>query len=152
MLMSRRALLSLTAGLASSWILRAQDPQRDSGGGFKVDIKLGNDRSDSVLAILREVGARDAHPEKRSGLGGVETVVAGILLAKGLANLVVQLLPMWKCGIVVDARQTPILTEKDCDLPRDTVLIMNPDGTRKRLPRPSARQIQDLAENFKWPN
>jgi len=149
--MNRRALLSLTAGLTSSWILRAQDAKKDSGEGLKVDINLENDRPEPVKAILGEVDARDIHEVKKSGLGGVETVVAAILLAKGLANLVVKLLPTWKCGMVVDARATPILIERDRDLPGETVRVINPDGTRKSLPRPSARQIQDLAENFKRP-
>jgi hypothetical protein len=139
------------AGLTSSWILRAQDAKKDGGEGLKVDIHLEDDPPDPVKAVLTQVDARDIHVVNKSGLSGVETVVAAILLAKGLANLVVKLLPMSKCGMVVDARATPILIEKNCDLPGDTVRVINPDGTRKSLLRPSARQIQDLAENFKRP-
>ena len=143
--MGRRGLFSVIAGAASSWVLTAQDAER---GGFTVDINLGTDRPDSVLAILREVQAKNIQQVKENGLGGVETVVAGILLAKGLADLIVRLLPMWQCGVRVDARAERVLTERDCDFPRGTVLVINPDGTRKTLRQPSAPQIQSLAESF----
>jgi hypothetical protein len=147
----RRTLLVGVAGLAGTWVLPAGAAQTDSGEGVTVDIALGNDQPDSVLAILREVDAKNIQQVKQSGLGGIETVVAGILLAKGLANLIVRLLPIWQCGIVVDARAARILTEKNCDLPRGTVLVINPDGTRSRIPQPSAPQIQSLVENFARP-
>ena len=50
---------------------------------------------------------------KTTSLLASATVVAAVLLAKGLANLVVKLLSIWKCGMVVDARATPILIERD---------------------------------------
>jgi hypothetical protein len=143
--MGRRGLFSVIAGAASSWVLAAEDAD---GGGITVDINLGNDRPDSVLALLREAQAKNIQQVKENGLGGVETVVAGILLAKGLADLIVRLLPMWQCGVRVDARAARVLTERDYDLPRGTVLVINPDGMRKTLRQPSAPQIQSLAENF----
>ena len=150
MRMDRRMLLSLTAGF-SGWILFAQDTRRDSGGGFAVDIRLGSDRPDPVLAILREVDAKNIQQSKERGFGGVEVVIAVTLLAKGLANLVVRLLPTWQCGVTLDARPSPILIKKNCDLPRGTILIINPDGTRKSLQQPSTQQIQSLAESFARP-
>lgn len=38
------------------------------------------------------------------GFTGVEVVIVGILLANALTNLVIRLSPLWKCGVLVDAR------------------------------------------------
>jgi hypothetical protein len=146
--MRRRTVI---AALAASWVPPVARGQKDSGGGLTVDINLGNDQPDSVLAILRDVDAKNVQRVRENGLGGIETVVACVLLAKGLANLVLRLLPMWQCGVVVDARSARIFTEKNCDLPRGTVLVINPDGTRARMPRPSAQQIEALAGKFAQP-
>jgi hypothetical protein len=125
--------------------------EKESAGSLAVDINIGSDRPDSVLAILREVDAKNVRQVKERGLGGVETIVVGILVAKGLANLIIRLLPMWQCGVVVDARAARVLTEKNCDLPRGTVLVINPDGTRAKMPQPSAQQLQARVESFSRP-
>ena len=151
MRMRRRTLLSGVTGLAAASVLPAGAAQIDSRVGLTVDINLGTDQPDAVLAILREVDAKNIQQVKERGLGGVETVVAGILLAKGLANLIVRLLPMWQCGVVVDARAARIMTEKNCDLPRGTVLVINPDGTRSSMPQPTAPEIQARVESFARP-
>jgi hypothetical protein len=90
--MCRRTLIALIAVLASSWVLPARGAQTDSGEGLTVDINLGNDRPDSVLAILREAHAKNgrgnAHvcqkpepEEKRSALA------SGIEFATGSRSL-----------------------------------------------------------------
>ena len=89
--------------------------------------------------------------DRRRGLGGVETVVAAIILAKGVGNLVVRLLPVWNCGVVVDAKQERLLTEKNCDLPKGTVLVINADGKRATLQQPSPGQIESLVGNVAAP-
>ena len=151
MAMRRRTLLSGVAGLAATWVVPAGGAQIDKGEGLTVDINLGTDQPDSVLAILRAVDAKNIQQVKERGLGGVETIVAGILLAKGLANLIFRLLPMWQCGIVVDARAARIRTEKKCDLPRDTVPVISPDGARSTMPQSSAPEIQARVENLARP-
>jgi len=115
---------------------------------FSVEIALGNDNPDAVLAILRDSDATSVHQSSDRGLGGVDTVVAGVLVAKGLANLIMRLLPIWQCGVQVDARVNLITTEKNCDLPRGTVLIINRDRSRSTMAKPTAAQIQALAEKF----
>ena len=134
------ASLVATGGLA--------DAQTEKQSELTVEIALGTDKPDAVLAILREVEARNVYPRSDRGLGGVDVVVAGVLVAKGLANLVMRLLPIWECGVQIDGRANLITTEKNCDLPRGTVLIINRDGSRSRMAQPSAPQIQSLAEKF----
>lgn len=118
---------------------------------FSVEVALGTDKPDAVLAMMQEVEARNVRQLNDRGLGGVDTVVAGVLVAKGFANLVVRLLSIWQCGVQVDARVNLITTEKNCELPRGTMLILNRDGSRSRTEQPSAAQIQSLVEKFPPP-
>jgi hypothetical protein len=60
-------------------------------------------------------------------------VSANFSLADSLANLIIRLSPLWKCGVIVDARGARVLTKKDCDLPKGTVLVIAPDGTESKL-------------------
>ena len=142
----RRTVLFLIASVVGTG--RLVDAQTDKRPELTFEILLGADKPDAVLAILRDLDARNVQPRNDRGLGGVDTVVAGVLVAKGLANLVMRLLPIWGCGVQVDARANLITTEKNCDLPRGTVLIINRDGSRSTLAQPSAPQIQVLAEKF----
>jgi len=142
----RRTLLFLIASLFGTG--GRADAQTEKPSELTVEIALGTDKPDAVLAILREVEATNVHQPSDRGLGGVDAVVAGVLVAKGLANLVMRLLAIWQCGVQVDARANLITTEKNCDLPRGTLLVINRDGSRSRMPQPSATQIQSLAEKF----
>jgi hypothetical protein len=69
----RRTLIFVIAGLASSVLpVRAQ---KDRKKQLAVDIDVGNDRPDPVLAILREIDAKGIQQVNERGLGGIETVV-----------------------------------------------------------------------------
>jgi hypothetical protein len=151
--MRRRIVLFGTFGLAASRLLAAtsaNDREKKQLGTQRlaVDIALGNEPLDPVLTILREVDAEDVNQLKQRGLGGMETVVAGIVLAKGLARVVIRLLPSWKCGIVIDGRGSRVLTEKNCDLPHGTVLIINTNNTRSKLVQPTESEIQFQIEGL----
>jgi hypothetical protein len=146
--MERRRVLWGLAALAATGIHLPRDARADDGPGLRVDVSLGTEPPERVLAILRELDATNIEQIKERGLGGTETVVAGILLAKGLANLIVRLLTMWQCGVVVDARTSRISTERNCDLPKGTVLVIDPGGVRSTIARPSAAQLQSLVDKF----
>src|SRR4051812_36588568 len=123
--MRRRTLLMGCAGLTPLCVLGSRAFGQTAGTAvLTVDVALGDEAPDRVLAILRDLEAKNVHQIEQRGLGGVETVVAALILAKGLGNLVVRLLPVWNCGVVVDARAERILTEKNCNLPKSTVLVI----------------------------
>jgi hypothetical protein len=134
MSMPRRAALSAIAGLASSFVPPALRAQKDSGGSaLTVDINLGDDRPDPALAILRSVDAKNIDQVKERGLGGVETVVACVLAAKGLASAIVKLLPTSQCGMVVDMRPARVSAKKNCDIQLGTVVVIRADGMRREF-------------------
>ena len=117
-----------------------------------LDIKVSFQDEDpqEVISALQEVGAEDIAEIKQFGMTGIEIAVVGVLVAYALTNLIMKLLQLWKCGVIVDARGTQILTKKNCDLPSGTVLIISLDGTETKLHEPSELQINDLiSEIFK---
>ncbi len=115
---------------------------------LKVDINFADEPLNEVLSVFKDVGAKNVKQVSQRGLTGIEIVIVGTIAASGLANLVIRLAPMWKCGVVVDARGARVLTKKDCDLPRGTVLIISPKGTESKLHEPSELQIKSLIEVF----
>lgn len=144
-------LFLLASLIGTGDLASAQSARTDNRTEFTVEVALGTDNPDAVLAMLREAEAKNVRQLNDRGLGGVDTVVAGVLVAKGLANLVVRLLSIWQCGVQVDARVNLITTEKNCELPRGTMLVLNRDGSRSRMEQPSAAQIQSLVEKFPPP-
>src|SRR5690242_7782432 len=97
----RTLLFGVTTFFASAALVGAQSNTHPE---LTVEIVLADDKPDAVMAIMREVDARNVHQPSQRGLGGLDTVVAGVLVAKGLGNLIMRLLPMWQCGVQVDAR------------------------------------------------
>jgi hypothetical protein len=153
MSMARRSALSATAALASSLVLPALRAQKDSGasGAFTVDLNLGDDRPDPAEAILRGVDAKNIQHVKERGLGGVETLVACVVAAKGLATAILKLLSTSPCGMLVDMRPTRVSAKKKCDVPRGTVVVMSADGTRHEFKQASSSDLPALAASFERP-
>jgi len=110
--------------------------------GLTVDVEVGNEPADQVVAILRDADAQSVTQVKERGLNGIETVIAAVVAVKGLARLAVRLSQIWTCAVVVDAREPRILAAKKCDLPQGTVEIILRDGKRSTLTRPSERQVE----------
>ena len=144
--MHRRTFLLCASGLAATLAVKAVRAQSERDGDLRVAFSLGTEAPDHVLAILREEDAREVHEVKERGLGGMETIVSGFLLARGLGNVVGKLLPQWQCGIVVDARGARIRAERNCDLPAGTLRVINPDGTRTTVQQPSSAQVHSLID------
>jgi hypothetical protein len=111
---------------------------------LNVDVSFKDEAPEEVMAILNEIGAEQVEQVQQRALTGVEFVVLAILAANALANLVIKLLPLWKCGVVVDARGPRVLTRKNCDLPRGTVLVIHKDGTETKLHKPSGLELASL--------
>jgi hypothetical protein len=111
---------------------------------FRVQVSFTDETPDEVLSLLEEVGATKVKQVEEHGFVEIAVVFVGILIADTLANLVIKLTPLWKCGVVVDARGSTVLTQKDCNLPRGTVLVFSPDGTKSELHQPSEIDIQSV--------
>lgn len=149
--MLRRTLLWGLPALATGW-LAARGGQKDgTTSGVDVDVNIGNEKPDTVVGILRQVDAKNVQQVKENGLGGIETIVACVIVAKGLANLISRLLSTWSSGVVVDARSSRISVEKDRKLPRGTVRVISPDGARTEMSQPSVQQIEARVEKFARP-
>ncbi len=153
MSMPRRIAVSATAGFVSSLILPALRAQNDSGASapLTVDFHLGGDAPDAAMAILRGVDAKNVLPVKERGLGGVETVVACVLAAKGLASAIIKLLPTLQCGISVDMRPARVLAKNNRDVPPGTVVVIRPDNTRREFKKASSSDLTALAASFERP-
>jgi hypothetical protein len=111
---------------------------------LRVDVAFRDEAPEEVISVLNELGAHDVEEVRQRGLTGFEFVIVCILVSQALANLVIRLLPLWKCGVVVDARGSRVVTEKNCDLPRGRVLVIKSDGTASELHEPSELEIQSL--------
>src|SRR5947207_5895313 len=110
---------------------------------IEVALTFKGESADEVKSILGAAGTD--HIENRSGLGltGIETVLVGFLLAEEAAKLISRLVRSWKCGVVVvvDSGGKKVSTEKNCDIPRGSVLMVRPDGTQVTLQEPTEPQI-----------
>jgi hypothetical protein len=134
--------------MASSAQVAATKPEIPAQQRVTVDIALGQDSPSDVLALLQKLEAQNVKQVKQRTLNGIETIVAGVLLLKRLATLIVRVLPLWNCGVVVDARGSRILTEKNCDLPRGTVLVIHPDGRQSKADKPTEAEMESLVSDF----
>jgi hypothetical protein len=110
----------------------------------KFEISFEDEAPQDVYTALQEVGADEVKEVTQRGLTGVEFVIVGVVIASAVCSIVGKVLRLWKCGVIVDARGVKVTTEKDCKLPRGTVLIVNRDGTEVTLHEPSDQQLTDL--------
>jgi hypothetical protein len=111
---------------------------------LKLDLSFKDEDSKQAMSILEEVGASNLEEIKQRGMTGIEIVIFGVLATSALGNLVIKLTPLWKCGIIVDARESPVVTKKDSALPRGSVLVISKDGVQTKLDRPTDIQIAEL--------
>jgi phosphoribosyl-dephospho-CoA transferase len=115
---------------------------------LNIDVSVMDESPDEILTALKEAGAENVKEVKQRGFTGIEIVLVGTLLANALANLIIRLTPLWKCGVVVDARGSRILTKKDCDLARGVVLVISPDGTQSKFHQPAEADSGSLIKAF----
>jgi hypothetical protein len=114
---------------------------------FEIEVSFEDESSDEVMDTLTKAGAKDIKPPGLS-FGGAEIILA-VLVLEALANLITKLAPLWKCGVVVDARERKIAIQKDCKLPAGSVLYIGLDGTKTTLHRPSEIELDALIKELK---
>ena len=115
---------------------------------IEFDLSFKDESAQEALSVLKEVGAKDAVQVPKRGFTGVEIAIIGILGAQAFANLIIKLLPLWKCGVVVDARGSKVATRKDCSLPQGSVLVISKSGIQTNLERPSGFEMNSLIEKI----
>jgi hypothetical protein len=115
---------------------------------LEIEVQFGDETPQDVFSALKEANARDVKELKQKGMIGVDMVILGVILANALTGLVAKLLRLWKCGVVVDARGSKVVVEKNCDLPRGGVVVVKPDGTEVTLNEVTETQLQDLIGKF----
>jgi hypothetical protein len=115
---------------------------------LKVDVSFLDENPEEVIAILKEVGAQNVKRVEGRGFIGIEILIAGILVVDALANLVIRLLPLWKGGVIIDARGPRVLTKKDSNLARGDVVIISADGEESKLYAPSEIEIKSLIKSL----
>lgn len=108
-----------------------------------VELTFKGESEAEAQAVLSESGAENVEVRQSRGFTGIEIVMIGLLLADGVSKLIERLVRTWRCGIVVtvNAAGKKITTEKNCDLPRGSVLLVHPDGTQVTLQEPATAEI-----------
>lgn len=109
-----------------------------------IEVSFKDENPLDVMTILEKVSAQNVENVSQRGLTGIEFVIVGTLAVSALSNLILKLLPLWKCGVIVDARGKKIVTKKNCDLPQGTVLVIHPDGTEAQLNQPADIDMKSL--------
>jgi hypothetical protein len=112
--------------------------------GLNFELTFADEDIPQVLSALREAKAENIESVRQLGALGAETLVLAIIAVRAIANVIIKLLRVWKCGIVVDARGSRVLTRKNCDLPRGSVLVFTKKGEQLRFDQPSDFNIQGL--------
>ena len=116
--------------------------------GLRIRVAFTDESVDEVKSALQESGAEELKEVAQRGFTGLEFVIFGLIVSQGLTALVMKLTQLWKCGVVVDARGATVVTQRNCDLPRGSVLIISADGTQTKLEKPSEVDIATLIKSL----
>lgn len=114
----------------------------------KIDLTFSDEDAADVVALLDETGASGVKHVEQRGMTGVEMVVVGVVLVNAIAGLIAKLSRLWKCGVIINAAGATLVTEKNCDLPRGSVVIVKRDGTEVTLDRPSDADLSSLLKEL----
>ena len=113
-----------------------------------LELTFTDESPEQVQALLEQLGASEVVQQKQRGAAGIEIAFVAMIAVQVLANLVIRLLPLWKAGVVVDARGSRVFTYKDRDLPRGSVLVLSKDGTQSKLHQPSELDVNGVLESL----
>lgn len=110
-----------------------------------VEFAFADEDLAALKELLEEEGAEEiGDTEDSELLPGILVVVGVVIAVVALTNVIIKLSRLWKCGIIVDARTDVLRTQKDCDLPRGTVVVLERDGTKHSLHEPSESDLGGL--------
>lgn len=112
---------------------------------IEVEFEFADEDPEALKSLLLDVKVDDIDEVAEGDLLPVlAVVIAAAMAISALSNVVIRLTRLWSCGIIVDARTSTILTKKDCDLPRGSVLVFTADGTKHKLHEPSEADLARL--------
>jgi hypothetical protein len=111
-----------------------------------IEISFREEAPQELRSVLEEVGASEIKAVPQRGIVEVGWLFLGVLTLKALVGLVAKILKLWNCGVVVDTRGPKVLVEKNCELPRGTVLVISKNGTQSKLHEPADQELDDLIE------
>lgn len=114
---------------------------------IKFDISFRDEPIEAVLDATADAGATEVHQVRQRGFAGLEWLVVGMVVLPMFVNLVIKLAEIWKCGVRVDARTSRVLTEKDCELPGGSVLVITEKGSQ--LYRPGELSVPKISDVLK---
>ncbi len=109
---------------------------------FEIEVIFQHEATEAVLSTLKEADARNVVRGDEHGFLGIGEAILGTVLAHSLIKLISRLIQLWKCGVIVDARKPKLVVEKNCELPRGSVLILNADGTQATLHKVTEEQLK----------
>ena len=112
-----------------------------------VDVVFEDEDPRIVKTLLNDIGAAEVQEVNRSGLTGIEILVAAVIF-KGLPNLIGAISRQFKTGVIVDARGKRIQVQKSEDLPKGDVLYIPPGGVRSQLHQPADADIGSLLKQI----
>ena len=115
--------------------------------GIPVELRFVDEDPAHVQALLAEIGATGTEPVSQSGFTGLEFIVLAFIV-KGMSSLIAGVVRDWKCGVIVDAREQPVVTRKSADLPRGDVLIISPEGVKAELHEPKQSELDAVIKKL----
>ena len=93
---------------------------------------------------MRAAGATEVEEITEEGILPLAALlIAGVVALSALANIVIKLSRLWKCGVIVDARLGTPQVRKDCALPRGAVIVLTGKDERAEFNEPSQVEISD---------
>ena len=112
-----------------------------------VEFAFADEDIAELRGVLEEEGTEEiGEADDSEFLPGILVVIGVVIAVVALTNVIIKLSRLWKCGIIVDARTDVLRTQKDCDLPRGTVIVLEKDGTRHTMHEPSEADLKGLIE------
>lgn len=110
---------------------------------IEMELAFRGESAEETKSLLAEAGAGSVETRPAMGLTGIEEFFFFSMVFEGMAKLITSLVRLWKCGVVVvvEADGKKISTEKNCDIPRGSVLLVHPDGTQVTLQEPTEPQV-----------
>jgi hypothetical protein len=109
----------------------------------ELEILFRDERVEDLKSVLTDSGAAGIQSRSERGWAELEWVLGCTIALSTLANLVIRLLPLWKCGVIVDARGAKISVQKSCDVPAGSVLAFT-QGGEMRFYKPTTLEINSL--------
>jgi hypothetical protein len=73
-------------------------------------------------------------------------IILGAMAVVGLVHVIKNLLDDFQVGVVIDTRNGKVVTTKDKNLPRGTVVVVSEDGQSVTLEQPDKETLNDAVK------